>query len=80
MSDGKYDYKGKNLTSVILMKTERVAELMSIKENRDFDDCLRDFAASETYKNLQTPDTLLWGENSEFILDDYYRESKGMTV
>jgi hypothetical protein len=76
MSSGKYDYMGKNLTSLILMKIERVAELMAIKEKRDFDDCLRDFAASGTYKNLQTPHTLLWGENAEFILDDYYREKE----
>jgi hypothetical protein len=47
---------------------------MAEREGRSFDDCLETFLSSKTYKTLQTPSTLLWGENAEYILDDYYRE------
>jgi hypothetical protein len=73
-AQARYEYKGKNLTTVILQKIERVVELLSEKELRSFEDCYQDFAASRTFLNLQNTNTLLWGENAEYIVDDYYRE------
>ena len=74
-SEGYY-YKGKNLTSLILTKTEHVASIIADKDGRSFEDSYRDFLLSRAYRNLVDTETLLWGESAEFIADDYYRESK----
>ena len=72
MSPEGFYYKGKNLTTLILTKTEHVVEIIADKEKRSFEDCYRDFLLSKTYQNLVDTETLLWGESAEFIADDYY--------
>ena len=74
MSEGGYYYKGKNLTTLILTKTEHIASIIADKEGRQFEDCYRDFLLSKAYQNLIDTETLLWGESAEFIVDDYYLE------
>ncbi|MDR1712816.1 MAG: hypothetical protein LBR39_01480 [Coriobacteriales bacterium] len=69
-----YFYKEKNLTSIILLKTEKVVELIAAREGIDFESALEKFLDSKTYESLCNPDTLLWSESSPFILDDYLRE------
>jgi len=76
MSD-RYHYKSKNLTSLILIKTEKVAELLAEQQGLSFEEALNKFMESVTYRTLQDTETLLWGENAGFILDDYQREICG---
>jgi hypothetical protein len=33
-----------------------------------------DFLESNTYRAIQDPRSLMWYENAEFIVDEYYRE------
>jgi hypothetical protein len=75
--NGRYHYKGKNLTSLILMKTEKVAELLVEQQGLSFEEALNKFMKSVTYRNLQDTETLLWGESAGFILDDYQHEICG---
>ena len=74
MSTEGFYYKDKNLTTLILMKTEHVVSIIADREGRPFEDCYRDFLLSKAYRNLTDTETLLWGESAEFIVDDYYRE------
>jgi hypothetical protein len=76
MSKGEgFYYKGKNLTALILIKSEHVASIIAEKEGRPFEDCYRDFLLSKAYQNLIDTETLLWGESAEYIVDDYYLET-----
>ena len=74
MSAGEFYYKDKNLTTLILTKTEHVVGIIAEKEGRTFEECYRDFLLSKAYQNLIDTETLLWGESAEFIVDDYYLE------
>ena len=76
MSTGEFYYKGKNLTTLILTKTEHIVGIITEKEGRPFEDCYRDFLMSKAYRNLIDTETLLWGESAEFIVDDYYLEKQ----
>jgi phospholipase C len=80
MSEQKYGYKGKDLTTLILLKIEHVVGLIADRENRSFDECYPEFVSSRTYANLTSTDTLLWSESAEFIVDDYYGESEGVSL
>jgi hypothetical protein len=73
MSD-RYQYKGKNLTALILLKIEHVVNIIAEKESTLFKDAYRSFLGSNTFKNLQNTETLLWSESAEFIADDFFRE------
>lgn len=70
----KYMYKGENITFDILIKIEQVVKLIEKYSNRSFDDCLCDFYHSNVYEALRKPDSLMWSENAEFIVDEYFRE------
>jgi len=71
---GEYLYKGRNLTALILTKTEHVVSLIATQESVPFERAYRGFVDSKTFQNLQNTQTLLWGESAEFIVDDYYLE------
>jgi hypothetical protein len=70
----KYIYKDKDLTTLMIFKIEKIASIIAEKEHIQFDAAYAKFIASETYRILQNPQTLMWGENAEFIVDEYYRE------
>jgi hypothetical protein len=74
VNEKKYKYKDKDLTTLILLKIEHIVDLIADRENCSFDECYPEFVSSRAYVNLSNPDTLLWGESAEFIVDDYYRE------
>jgi len=73
----KYIYKGNDLTTLIIFKLEKIASIIAEKESAAFDTAYAKFLASETYRILQRPETLMWGENAEFVVDEYYREMAG---
>jgi hypothetical protein len=66
---------GKNISFVVAIKILHTVSLLAQKENRDFDDVYADFLESNTYEAIQETRSLLWYENAEFIVDEYYRES-----
>jgi predicted phosphoadenosine phosphosulfate sulfurtransferase len=70
----RYAYKGDDLTAYMIFKIEKIAAIIAEKEGAAFDSAYARFLASETYRILQRPDTLMWGENAEFVVDEYYRE------
>jgi len=47
--------------------------MISEKEKIPFDSAYMAFSASSIYKSLQNPASMLWTENAEFIVDEYYR-------
>jgi hypothetical protein len=48
--------------------------LLVQKEDRSFDEVYAEFLESNTYRAIQEPRSLMWYENAEFIVDEYYRE------
>jgi len=73
----RYAYKGDDLTTMILFKVEKIASIIAEKEAVAFDTAYAKFIASKTYGLLQRTETLMWGENSGFVADEYYREMAG---
>lgn len=70
----KYQYKGQNITIDIIVKIEQVVRLLTKYTKRSFEDCLCDFYHSKVYEALEKPNSLMWSENAEFIVDEYIRE------
>ena len=52
---------------------EHITSMISEKEKIPFDSAYMAFSASSIYKSLQNPASMLWTENAEFIVDEYYR-------
>ena len=72
----KYVYKGQDITMDLIFKIEHIVNILSERNNRDFDTVFAEFLASDTYRILQQTDNLFWTESSEFIVDEYDREKK----
>jgi hypothetical protein len=70
---GKYIYKGKDISFLVIRKIEQVVYIIAEKENTGFEDAYSKFLTSQTYKSLQNTSTLMWFENAEFIVGEYYR-------
>jgi len=64
-----------------MTQTERDENLMIVvaveKERVPFEEAYRKFLDSKVYGMLQRTGTLMWAENAEFIVDEYYRDSGG---
>jgi hypothetical protein len=69
-----YVYKGKNISFVVTVKIVHTLNLLAQKENRGFDEVYAEFLESNTYRAIQDTRSLMWYENAEFIVDEYYRE------
>jgi hypothetical protein len=69
-----YIYQKKNISFVVAIKIEHTVGLLAQKENRGFDEVYADFLESNTYRAIQDTRSLMWYENAEFIVDEYYRE------
>ena len=72
----KIMYNGQELTFFVMQKIEHIVSVIAQRENTSFDSAYADFSASHVYKSMQNPASLLWAENAEFIVDEYYREKK----
>ena len=70
----KYTYKGQDITTDMMFKIERIANILAERNKKDFDTAFAEFLASKTYRILQETNNLFWAESSEFIVDEYYRE------
>jgi len=71
----KYSYNGQDITTDMMFKIEHIVNILAERENKDFDIILVAFLTSNTYRILQQTDNLLWAESSEFIADEYDRET-----
>jgi len=69
----KIMYNGQELSFLISQKIEHAASLIAKKENISFDAAYSNFSTSPIYASLQNPVSMLWTENAEFIVDEYYR-------
>jgi hypothetical protein len=58
------------------MKIENVVNMIAERQSIDFDEAYFNFLGSDTYAALQNPESLMWAESAEFILDEYEREGK----
>jgi hypothetical protein len=70
----KYVYNGNDMTTYMIFKIEKIASMIAEKDALSFDAAYAKFLASETFRVLQTPEALMWGENAAFVVDEYYRE------
>ena len=72
--NNKYVYKGKDISFLTIMTIRKVVEQIAEKEGKPFEDVYGDFLHSQTYVSMQNTKTLMWSENAEFVVDEYYRE------
>jgi hypothetical protein len=63
-----------DISFIVLLQIEQTVSLLVQKEGRDFDEVYADFLESNTYRAIQEPRSLMWYENAEFIVDEYYGE------
>ncbi len=69
-----YIYKNQDITIDILMKTENVVRIISEKLREPFDEVLKKFYNSKTFKSLKNTESEMWAESAEFIADEFERE------
>ncbi|MDR1383079.1 MAG: hypothetical protein LBJ67_04420 [Planctomycetaceae bacterium] len=69
-----YDWNKKDITFFTCYKIKQILDLLVQRENRDFEEVYTDFLESNTYQAIQDTGSLMWYENAEFIIDEYYRE------
>jgi hypothetical protein len=69
-----YVFNGEDISFIVLLQIEQTVNLLAQKENRSFDEVYAEFVESNTYRAIQEPRSLMWSENVEFIVDEYYRE------
>jgi hypothetical protein len=72
--NGKYIFKGQDITTDLLFKIEQITSILAEKEHILFDDAYEAFISSGTYRTFKRIDNLYWAESAEFIADEYYRE------
>ena len=70
----KIIFNGQELNFLISQKIEQIANIISEKEGITFDCAYAGFSSSSVHKSLQNTASMLWTENAEFIVDEYYRE------
>jgi len=70
----KYIYKGRDLSFIIVRKIGRIVSLIAESNQCSFDEAYGDFLNSHTYKVLQETRSVMWYENVEFVVDEYFRE------
>jgi hypothetical protein len=69
-----YFWNKKDITFFTCYKIRQVLDLLARQENRNCDEVYADFLNSNTYQAIQDTGSLMWYENAEFIVDEYYRE------
>ena len=69
-----YSYNEKDHSFFIVFKIKQTLVLIAQKEKRPFDEVYTEFLESNVYRAIQDTRSLMWYENAEFIVDEYYRE------
>ena len=70
----KYMWNNQDITLDILMKIEQVVRILSEKFKKPFDEELKDFYKSRTFRALKNTQSEMWAESAEFIADEFERE------
>jgi hypothetical protein len=70
----KYVFNGEDISFIVLLQIEQTVSFLAEKEHRPFDEVYAEFMESMVYCALQDTRSLMWCENAEFIVDEYYRE------
>jgi hypothetical protein len=70
-----YFFDNDDISFIVFLQIEQTVSLLTQKENSDFDEVYADFLESNTYRAIQDTRSLMWYENAEFIVDEYYREA-----
>ncbi|MBR1535346.1 MAG: hypothetical protein IJ630_00225 [Treponema sp.] len=70
----KYMWNNQDITLDILMKIEQVVRILSEKLKKPFDEELKDFYKSRTFRALKNTQSEMWAESAEFIADEFERE------
>ena len=68
-----YEYHGLDITLDVYEKVASVVAQLAKRENVDFDSMYVAFCESLLYERLVIPETLLWSESTEFLVDQYYK-------
>lgn len=69
-----YIWNNQDITIDILMKIEQVVRILSEKLKKPFDEQLKDFYKSRTFRALKNTQSEMWAESAEFIADEFERE------
>ena len=67
-------YNGQDVSLIITQKIEQIVSIIAEKDEIIFDSAYKNFLTSRTYIILHNTFSMLWAENAEFIVDEYYRE------
>lgn len=70
----KYLYIGQDITFDVVIKIEKIVNIICEKENSEFEEVLMKIYKSNTYKNLKKDQFILRTESSEVILMELFRE------
>jgi len=71
----KYVYKGKDISFLVIRKIEQVVSMIAEKKGKAFEEAYDEFLNSDIYRSLQNTNTLMWYENAEFIVGEYFNVS-----
>lgn len=69
-----YIWNNQDITLDILMKIEQVVRILSEKLKKPFDEQLKDFYKSRTFRALKNTQSEMWAESAEFIADEFERK------
>ena len=70
----KYMWNNQNISLDILMKIEQVVRILSKKLKKPFDEQLKDFYKSRSFRALKNTQSEMWAESAEFIADEFERK------
>ena len=72
----KYVFKGKNITTLVILKIDKVVSLLAFKLNLDYYTALDVFYKSRVYEAMIDTKNILWAESAEFVVDELMREKE----
>lgn len=76
MNDAIYTFNRKDITMNVCIQIRAVVDILQEQLNISFEDAMMLFYHSETYKTLQNTENTLWAESQEYIVDQYFMETK----
>ncbi len=74
MNDGIYMFNGKNITMNVCLQIRAIIDLIQEYLQVPFEDAVKMFYLSKTYKTLRETENGLWAESAEYITDRFLEE------
>lgn len=69
-----YEFNGKDITENVCIQIRDVIKILQRYYGISFQEAVRKFYTSETYKTLGQTENGLWAESAEYIADRYFEE------